>query len=158
MEQVRLTPLPRTSKLWEKFAKGDFIDGYAVTSPLSAQEALQVGLALPSWAMTLLNVRNLILSPFGLKTRIDDGYADSIFPLEFQDENEVIVGTDDWHQDFRISVYKSKDTIHMSTWVHRHNLAGYIYLAAVMPFHILIVRDAMRRIARTTIAPAAQAQ
>lgn len=155
---MRLTPLPRASRLWGKFEKGDFIDCYAVTSRLSAQEALQIGLALPSWAMMLLKIRNRILSPFGFKTNIDKGYLDSIFPLEFQDENEVIVGTDDWHQDFRISVYKSQDTIHMSTWVHRHNLAGYIYLALVMPFHILIVRDAMRRIARTTIAPAAQAQ
>lgn len=158
MGQLRLTPLPRASRLWEKFEKGDFIDCYAVTSRLSAQEALQIGLALPSWAMMLLKIRNRILSPFGFKTNIDKGYLDSIFPLEFQDENEVIVGTDDWHQDFRISVYKSQDTIHMSTWVHRHNLAGYTYLALVMPFHILIVRDAMRRIARTTIAPAAQAQ
>lgn len=148
MGQVRTRPLPQPSKLWEKFTQGDFIDGYAVTSPLSAQEALHVGLALPSWAMTLLKIRNRILSPFGFKTQIDSGYVDSIFPLEFEDENEVIVGTDDWHQDFRISVYKSQDTIHMSTWVHRHNLAGYIYLAVVMPFHILIVRDAMRRIAR----------
>ncbi|MCK0142086.1 DUF2867 domain-containing protein [Aliiroseovarius sp. F20344] len=158
MAQIRTTPLPQSSKLWERFTKGDFIDGYAVTSPLSAQEALQIGLALPSWAMTLLKIRNRILSPFGFKTRIDKGYVDSIFPLEFEDENEVIVGTDDWHQDFRISVYKSQGSIHMSTWVHRHNLAGYIYLAVVMPFHILIVRDAMRRIARTTIAPATQAQ
>lgn len=158
MAQIRTTPLPQSSKLWERFTKGDFIDGYAVTSPLSAQEALQIGLALPSWAMALLKIRNRILSPFGFKTRIDKGYVDSIFPLEFEDENEVIVGTNDWHQDFRISVYKSNDTIHMSTWVHRHNLAGYIYLAVVMPFHILIVRDAMRRIARATIVPATQAQ
>ncbi|WP_432449006.1 DUF2867 domain-containing protein [Aliiroseovarius marinus] len=158
MGRVRTTSLPRTSKLWERFTKGDFIDGYAVTSPLSAQEALQIGLALPSWAMTLLKIRNRILSPFGFKTRIDKGYVDSIFPLEFEDENEVIVGTDDWHQDFRISVFKADDTIHMATWVHRHNLAGYIYLAVVMPFHILIVRDAMRRIARAPIAPAPQAQ
>lgn len=158
MVQVRTTPLPQSSKLWEKFTKGDFIDGYAVISPLSAQEALRIGLALPTWAMTLLKIRNRLLSPFGFKTRIDKGYVDSIFPLEFEDENEVIVGTDDWHQDFRISVYQSEGSIHMSTWVHRHNLAGYIYLAVVMPFHILIVRDAMRRIARTTIAPTTQAQ
>lgn len=158
MAKIRTTPLPQTSKLCERFTKGDFIDGYAVTSPLSAQEALEIGLALPSWAMTLLKIRNRILSPFGFKTRIDKGYVDSIFPLEFEDENEVIVGTDDWHQDFRISVYKSQGSIHMSTWVHRHNLAGYVYLAVVMPFHILIVRDAMRRIARATIAPATQAQ
>jgi hypothetical protein len=32
--------------------------------------------------------------------------------------------------------------------VHRNNLLGRIYLAVVMPFHVLIVRDAMRRIAR----------
>ena len=158
MGRIRKTPLPQTSKLWETVADGDFIDGYAVESSLTVKEALRIGLALPVWAMGLLKLRNALLSPFGFKTRIDRGYLDSVFPLTFEDDDEVIVGTDDWHQNFRISLYRKDDYIHMATWVHRNNLAGYIYLAVVMPFHILITRDAMRRIARTTIAPTAQAQ
>jgi hypothetical protein len=44
----------------------------------------------------------------------------------------------------------------MATWVHRNNLLGRLYLLAVMPFHVLIVRDSMRRIARHS-APIASA-
>ncbi len=35
----------------------------------------------------------------------------------------------------------------MSTWVHPHNIWGRAYLAVVMPFHILISRAAVRRMA-----------
>jgi hypothetical protein len=36
----------------------------------------------------------------------------------------------------------------MGTWVHRNNWLGRVYLAVVMLFHVLIVRDSLRRIAR----------
>ena len=40
-------------------------------------------------------------------------------------------------------------TIRMGTWVRPRNLFGRAYLACVMPFHILIVRNAMARIGRS---------
>ena len=69
----------------------------------------------------------------------------------------MILGTDDTHLNFRICVRQEAGRIHMATWVHRNNWLGRIYLMVVMPFHILIVRDSMRRIARAD-TPAAQAQ
>ena len=47
----------------------------------------------------------------------------------------------------------------MATWVHRNNWIGRVYLILVMPFHIAIVRNAMRQIAKaSTIASHPQAQ
>ena len=34
----------------------------------------------------------------------------------------------------------------LATWVHPHNRAGRLYLKAILPFHILIARDALARV------------
>ncbi|WP_106744761.1 DUF2867 domain-containing protein [Yoonia maritima] len=152
MTNVRKTPLPSNSQLWQMVEPGDFIDGYAVQSPLSPQQAAKIGFSMPSWANALLALRNTIVKPLGLKTESSDTGDGAIFPVQFEDENERIIGTDDSHLNFRISVMRQDGMIHMATWVHRNNLVGRIYLAIVMPFHILIVRDAMRRISSAPIA------
>lgn len=140
--------LPSRSKLWDVVQSGDFIDGYAVTSPLSPQDAADIGLSLPNWAGALLALRNRLVRPLGLKTEVSNSGEGAIFPVTYQDADELILGTDDSHLNFRICVRQEAGRIFMATWVHRNNALGRAYLAAVMPFHILIVRDAMRRIAR----------
>ena len=91
----------------------------------------------------------MIVKPCGLKTDMDDAQNGAIFPVQYETTEEIIVGTDDRHLDFRITVLRENDMIHMGTWVRPKNVFGKIYLTVVMPFHILIVRDAMRRIATT---------
>ena len=147
MSVVIVRPLPSDSALWDMVGPNDFIDGYAVKSKLTVDQAVQTGLTFPRWVHNLLWLRNKLVGPFGLKTEIDQGYKDTIFPVCHQTETETIVGTDDAHLNFRISVFKQNDSIHMATWVHRNNWLGRVYLAIVMPFHILIVRNSMKRIA-----------
>lgn len=156
MSLISKTPLPLHSHLWANVQSGDFIDGYAVDSDLSPRAAADLGLALPGWAQALLTLRNKIVAPLGLKTEVSDKGADVIFPVVHEDANELILGTDDSHLNFRICVMQQEGRIHMATWVHRNNLLGRLYLLAVMPFHVLIVRDSMRRIARHS-APIASA-
>ncbi|WP_037255344.1 DUF2867 domain-containing protein [Roseobacter sp. SK209-2-6] len=146
MPQIQTTPLPRNSHLWSQVQPGDFIDGYAVNSGLDPEQAAKVGLSMPGWARALLSLRNRIVRPLGLKTDVADAGQNAIFPVTYQDESEIILGADDNHLDFRICIRQQDGMIHMATWVHRNNLLGRIYLAVVMPFHILIVRDAMGRI------------
>lgn len=146
MANVLVSPLPPESSLWPKVDPSDFIDGYAVKSSLTSEQAVQHGLTFPKWVNSLLWMRNKLVAPFGLKTEIDQGGYDTIFPVCYQSETETIVGTDDKHLNFRISVMRKDGHIHMATWVHRNNIFGRLYLAVVMPFHILIVRNAMRRI------------
>ncbi|WP_434287964.1 DUF2867 domain-containing protein [Celeribacter sp. SCSIO 80788] len=148
MAQVQHTPLPATSRLWSKVLPDDFIDGYAVESKLSPREAANIGLTMPGWADALLNLRNRIVKPLGLKTESSDSGDGAIFPVEYEGTDELIIGTDDRHLNFRICIRQEAGRIHMATWVHRNNALGRAYLMIVKPFHVLIVRDAMRRIAR----------
>ncbi|WP_460274875.1 DUF2867 domain-containing protein [Celeribacter sp. ULVN23_4] len=148
MAQVQHIPLPSTSHLWTKVLPGDFIDGYAVNSALSPREAANIGLTMPGWADALLRLRNWIVKPLGLKTEIADSGEDAMFPVEYEGKDELIIGTDDTHLNFRICIRQDAGRIHMATWVHRNNALGRAYLMIVKPFHVLIVRNAMRRIAR----------
>ncbi|PID36870.1 MAG: hypothetical protein CR993_02960 [Rhodobacterales bacterium] len=142
---VTKIPLPENSRLWAKHTAGDFLDGYAVKSGLSPRAALELGLSLPGWAKKLMALRNALVKPLGLKTGSDGG---EVFPVEYEGPDEIIVGTDDRHLNFRIAIAQSGGRVYMATWVHRNNLLGRVYLALIMPFHVLIVRDSMRRIAR----------
>lgn len=153
MTPIQTIPLPRSSALWAQVQPGDFLDGYAVASDLSPETAAKVGLSMPGWVKALLKLRNRIVAPLGLKTEVSDTGPGAIFPVTHQDADEIILGTDDSHLNFRICIHRQDGLIHMATWVHRNNLLGRIYLAVVMPFHVLIVRDAMRRIRKATPPP-----
>ncbi|GAA3854274.1 DUF2867 domain-containing protein [Celeribacter arenosi] len=141
---------PDTSRLWPMVQKGDFIDGYATPSQLSPQDALSIGLAMPKWADALLRLRNVIVRPLGLKTGSAKDGRDAIFPMHYSSDTEIIIGTDDAHLNFRISVLRQNGHLHMATWVHRNNWIGRVYLLIVMPFHVAIVRNAMRQIAKAS--------
>lgn len=141
---VRPETLPRASSLWSLHQPGDFLDCYSVPSTLTPRQAAERGLALPGWADALLRLRNTLVRPFGLKTGEPDK---PIFPTCLETDDELVLGTDDKHLNFRIGVIRNGGRIYMSTWVHPHNLWGRGYLAAVMPFHILISRGAVARMA-----------
>ena len=144
MNGVFPTSHPQDAQLWSYYKKGDFIDGYAVRSPLSPKDAAELAFQLPIWASFLLKLRNHMMRPFGLKT--GSASSETLFPSVFQNDNEMIIGTDDYHLNFRISILQQNGYIHMATWVHRNNIWGRIYLDVIMPFHALIVRDCMKRI------------
>lgn len=148
MTKITTPPHPKHAKIWASFINGDFIDNYSVASLLPAKDAAQIGLAMPKWVMALMALRNAIVRPLGLKTDDIGEGQDTLFPITYEDENQLILGADDNHLNFRISVVRHEDRIHMATWVHRNNTLGRVYLAVVMPFHILIVRNCMNRIAR----------
>jgi Protein of unknown function (DUF2867) len=147
MSQVRTDILPPASSLWLHHSPGDFLDCYSVPSSLSPAEAAKRGLALPGWAASLLRLRNTLVRPFGLKTG-EPGKP--IFPTCHETEDEIILGTDDKHLNFRIGLYRQEGRIFMSTWVHPHNVWGRTYLQLIMPVHILISRGAVARMATGT--------
>lgn len=140
--------LPQGSDLWPLYRAGDFMDCYAVASTLQPREAALRGLTLPRWSSALLALRNALVRPFGLKTKADPGLPSvGLFPIRKDDAREFIVGLDDRHLDFRITVFREADRLYLSTWVRPHNLRGRGYLAAVMPAHRIISRSAAARMA-----------
>ncbi|MFQ6546408.1 DUF2867 domain-containing protein [Aestuariibius sp. 2305UL40-4] len=148
MPHVREVPLPAESALQDRMRAGDFIDCYAVASALPLEEAARRATAFPGWAKGLLALRNAIVAPLGLRTRLaGDGDRIGPFPVTSRSDTELILGLDDRHLDFRISLLRTGPDLHMATWVHTHNAFGRTYLRIVMPFHRAICRQATARMA-----------
>ena len=73
------------------------------------------------------------------------------FPVLAEHPDEILLGADDRHLDFRSSLLRrpAGDGVElvMTTSVRVHNALGRTYLTVIMPFHILVVRSALARLA-----------
>jgi hypothetical protein len=125
-------------------------------SPLTADVmARQAFERLPFWFHGLLKLRNILVWPFGLSSDAadvpDEVERMGIFPVVHKQPREVVLGFDDRHLNFRILVTAEPGgdgatRARMMTLVHRNNALGRVYLAAIMPFHKLIVRTSLARV------------
>ncbi len=128
----------------------DFLDCYSAASKLPVRAAAEIAMTFPLWAAWLLKLRNLIVAPLGLASTVPEGEETiGIFPIVSESQTELVAGFDDSHLDFRISILTEAGRTYLATWVHPHHIGGRLYLAAVMPFHILIVRNALHRLVLT---------
>ncbi|WP_211462752.1 DUF2867 domain-containing protein [Collimonas silvisoli] len=134
----------------------DFVDAYQVQTAIPGLDARQATDAIirnPSgWIKQLNATRNRLVRLFQLKTvemGVDDPNASQHtvggFPIVSQSRQEVVLGFNDKHLDFRISVTVAPDGITgtqvtLTTVVKTNNLLGRTYLATIMPFHRIIVR------------------
>lgn len=110
--------------------------------------------AMPRWSRRLLNIRNVIVRPFGLKP---DGIGDApdsdarvgIFPVLAEHADRIVLGLDDKHLDFRIVIERTAgdagERFRVTTLVQRHNLFGRIYIAAITPFHKAVAAASIRQ-------------
>ncbi|WP_162651597.1 DUF2867 domain-containing protein [Lentilitoribacter sp. Alg239-R112] len=160
--RVSYVDLPVPSRLNEYVGEGDFIDcvfAPSVGAHMSAEQlAKQAFGQMPSWITRLMQLRNAIVGLFGLKTgdvgvspdqmpdslKIDDKIG--VFRVCYISEDEVILGDNDKHLDFRTSILKSDNGCILSTWVRTHNVFGKAYLAIIMPFHRLITQHTAKRL------------
>lgn len=148
-QSVIACPLPPESRLQDRIRAGDFLDCYRIEADMPARKAAEIITDFPVWADALVLLRKFVTAPFGLKqSGPEDLDRVGPFPIESETVSELIAGFDDKHLDFRVSVFSREGQVHLATWVHRHNLGGRLYLALIMPFHILIARDALTRVAR----------
>lgn len=145
---VILSNLPEQSILHARIASTDFVDCYSVSCNTPARQAAETITSFPGWAQFLLHIRTIVTAPFGLSNDGPDA-DDKIgpFPVEQETESEIIAGFNDKHLDFRVSVFSKDGRVSLATWVHPHNVGGRLYLRMIMPFHILIARDALKRVA-----------
>lgn len=154
--------LPLSSLLHRHLRPGDFLDSYAV--PLDDPDASPLQLAqrladMPGWVTALLVLRDSLVRPFGLKTGADfpepspdPGLGDyvNIFRVDALSATEAILGENDRHLDYRVSVLKTlgpNPKVAISTWVRPHNGLGRLYLIGVLPFHKLIVKRMLANLA-----------
>ncbi|MFC3161924.1 DUF2867 domain-containing protein [Ciceribacter thiooxidans] len=139
--------------------EADWADRYAVISPERAMPAIRAAhWALgqsPVWVRGLLDIRNRVVAPFGLKaaeTKPGEAGFVGAFAIVSERDDQVVLGFDDKHLDFRIvievaSAGPAGSKVSVTTLVNRHNTFGRLYILAVTPFHRLIVRTTLGRLA-----------
>lgn len=123
-----------------------------LTAEIAARRAFE---RMPKWVVSLMALRNLMVRPFGLKGDPEAAAAGAprvgMFPVIRNEPDEIVLGFDDRHLDFRIVVEteaseNQQTSVRMMTLVERHNRLGRVYLAVIMPFHKLIVASTLSRV------------
>ncbi|ASO07396.1 DUF2867 domain-containing protein [Arenibacter algicola] len=167
------TTLPYQSLLNNSEKKYDYIDSFqgAINVIDNKFTSTDIGKAFfssgPQWVSKLFSLRNKIVSVFGLKTsgentnrekqlqnfKCEPGEQMGLFKVFAKNENEVILGEDDKHLNFRVSLFLgpqiSGTTIKhttVSTTVEFNNWFGRLYFIPVRPFHKLIVPTMLKGI------------
>jgi hypothetical protein len=123
----------------------------------------------PKWANSLMSIRDKIVGLFGLKTaqqltvdkrnhdnfRFEPGEQLDIFKLFSRSVNELVLGDDDKHLNFRVSLLldsksdnKKKRNVIITTVVKYRNLFGRIYFIPVRPIHKIIVKGTLKEMIR----------
>ena len=136
-----------------------FVDAYSVAVDGSALDARTAAIKMfarpPRWIEALLNLRNLIVAPLGLKTSGEgepsSGGMIGLFPVLSETPERLVAGFNDSHLDFRVVVdvasVGSGQRVTTTTLVLTHNWLGRTYLAVIMPFHRLVARSLLRQVA-----------
>jgi hypothetical protein len=133
----------------------DYLDVFSAPVPKRAtldEVAARVLGGRPPWLMRL---RDALVRPFGLKTtppgprkpqRFVEGGRVGLFRVFARSEEELVLGEDDKHLDFRVCLRVLGDgEATLATLVRFHNGWGRAYFACVRPFHGLIVKGMLRR-------------
>ena len=101
----------------------------------------------------LLDLRNRIMAPFGLKTsaaREAKAGMVGMFPILNETPQRLVAGFNDHHLDFRVVVdvtpVGDDREVTATTLVLTHNWLGRTYLAVIHPFHRLIVKTLLGQV------------
>jgi hypothetical protein len=164
---VRPVALPAEAGIAHVYSSVHLADAFAIRLPMNASRDLDqlarfIFKHQPSWIGNLTRIRDVIVACFGLKTakRLATLAGDSvngrvgIFKVYSRNETEIVLGEDDKHLDFRVSVLCSVEPapqsgrqLTLSTVVHCHNLLGQAYILVIAPFHRMVVKASLRRAA-----------
>ena len=164
---VKQVDLPSQSAVVTAFKSVNLADAFSIQLPSDASVnpdvlARFIFSVQPYWIAALTNVRDAVVAGFGLKTAkhlatlSSDATAKriGIFKVYGTSDTEVVLGEDDKHLDFRVSILFTPDSppnigkqLTLSTVVHCHNLLGRIYLSVIAPFHRQVVKASLRRAA-----------
>ena len=160
--------LPPESAIANAYASMHLADAYSIELPTEASTDPEVLARFifahqAPWISTLTAVRDALVAGFGLKTAKHLASLDAqsgagrlgIFRIYRTTSTEVVLGEDDKHLDFRLSVLCSgesspgaKRRLILSTVVHCHNRFGRLYIFFIAPFHRLVVQSSLRSAAR----------
>lgn len=172
---TKLTKIPTNSMLKKDEKSFGYVDCFrsSITTKEQNVDIINVlGLFLQGgskWIDQLLNIRDKIVKPFGLKTSAEKGSIQQltvnanyepgtqlgIFKLIDHSANEFVLGENDKHLNFRVSLLLEQSEnkvdemgLSITTVVKFNNALGRIYFIPVKPIHQLIVRTTLKDIVR----------
>ena len=170
LQQHRPTPvaLPPESGIANAYKTTNLADAYAIELPAGASTNPELLARFlfshqAPWIGRLMAVRDGIVSQLGLKTARElaaPAAAKGVsrvgfFRIYSTGPTEIILGEDDRHLDFRLSVMCTPPAsaggqrrLTLSTVVHCHNRLGRLYILVIAPFHRLVVQSSLRSAAR----------
>ena len=166
------TTLPDNSLLNSNDKKYDYLDSFegTVVDKENKLKSADLGKAFfssaPKWVDKLFGLRNRIAGIVGLKTssafdiqqnldnfKCEQGDQVGFFKVFHKSDNEIILGEDDKHFNFRVSLFldnpkddKIEKRLTISTTVVFNNWFGRLYFLPVRPFHKLIVPTMLKGI------------
>lgn len=164
--------IPENSLIEREYKKYDYADSFraSFTGKQNELNIAKVGrtffLSAPVWVRSLFIFRNKIAALAKLKIPKTEGNSRKkierfqgkkgerigLFRVFDNADNEIILGEDDKHLNFRVSLYleRSKKDITetnltISTIVLFNNWAGAFYFFIVGPFHRCVVRTILKK-------------
>jgi Protein of unknown function (DUF2867) len=166
--EVREVTLPAESGVASWFESANLADAFAI--PVDAADAAKGvdGLARaafgdpPPWVRRLVGLRDALVAGLGVKTSEQvrrAAIADKADRIDFfrildRSDRELILGEDDSHLDFRLSLLlrarpdATGDELVATTVVRCHNALGRAYLVLISRFHRLVVAGILTRASR----------
>ena len=165
---MRRTTPPSESVVASWYKNASLLDSYSIDLSASEQSSMRALATLtvgnpPAWQKALIALRDAMVKPFGLKkapvrsgrpATAMNAWSSSRCNGEGKDL-EIVLGADDRHLDFRLSLLRRLSptgaSLIATTVVHSHNALGFAYLNAIRPFHHLVVRANLARCAQTQL-------
>ena len=166
-DSVTPVPLPLDSDIVHLYATTNLADAYSIELPPEATGDPEVLARFifaqrSVWGDALMRLRDVLVARLGLKTSgqmaslsaEEQAARVAIFRIYKITPTEIVLGEDDTHLDFRVSILcsaaspNSARRLTVSTVVHCHNLLGRIYIRIIAPFHRRLVQHGLRSAAR----------
>lgn len=168
--KIKMTGFPENSILFPGKKDFDYMDSFKGELMSKELDITTVGKAFftssPKWGKKMFAFRNKLVGLFGLKTGTETvnnltetdftcevGERLGLFQVMDKTHNEIVLGEDDRHLDFRISLlfdtckdFQTQNSLTISTTVKFHNWLGILYFLPVRPFHRLIVPAMLKNI------------
>ena len=143
--------------------RADFRDAFRAPLNRSDLSVVEIFFGIfsqrPGWMNLMLIARNKVAALAGLdvpttfeimimekRDRYFVGEKIGPWPIFFLGPDELIVGRDNKHMDFRLSIMKVRDdrpSVVVSTLCMVHNKFGQCYLSLITPFHKFSLRRLM---------------
>lgn len=159
MTNIQEVEIPAKSIIHNYLTGTDYADAFKMKIPDTYNSGIdelskELFDFIPSWVNSLMKLRHVLVRPFGLKTGLgkhsggESKHKADLFTVLNKSFNEILMGEQDKHLDFWLSLYLEEDGkgryITASTVVKYNNRFGRLYFMLIRPFHKIIVPAIMR--------------